>query len=75
MEPSTCNWHEFMYAPAALLEPNPTDKEIVRTFQGVPAYTLNADGIWTGCLSDALETTVLNPRMPVRKIQYGGLFD
>jgi hypothetical protein len=52
MEVTTKEWKSFMYAPADRLQPDPTDKDIIRKFQPVPP---RPSGIWIDNLQRCLD--------------------
>ena len=52
---STDDWHSYLYAPAARLAADPSDKTIIKKFQAVPSYEGDSGELWTKNLIAALE--------------------
>lgn len=52
---STGDWHSFLYAPAARLVADPSDKTIIKKFQAVPNYEKGDGDVWAKSLTTALE--------------------
>jgi hypothetical protein len=58
MQPSTHDWHSFMYAAAADLFPDSRDATVIKTLQPVSADPFEGGGIWTSNLSAVLDRCV-----------------
>ncbi len=52
---STGDWHSFLYAPAARLVADPSEKTIIKKFQAVPSYERGDGDVWSKSLATALE--------------------
>ena len=52
---STGDWHSFLYAPAARLVADLSNKTIIKKFQAVPNYEMDDGDIWAKSLTTALE--------------------
>jgi hypothetical protein len=52
---STGDWHSFLYAPAARLVADPTDKAIIKKYQAVPNYTEGNGELWAKSLPIVLD--------------------
>lgn len=55
MQASTGDWHSFLYAPAARLVADQTDKSIIKKFQAVPSYEMGDGDVWAKSLTTTLE--------------------